>query len=143
VGHRPGNPAVTLLALVILLLVLLPLAGCADRSLTGNDDLPRFVIEVSGEEFRVEVTDPEEVARFKARLVSGLRGPISGELLPGDGGFNHPWAWHLDPTTVHVADLSIELCDGRPSFIEDDIAYWFDSVGRFCPWGAKVVRQET
>jgi hypothetical protein len=35
------------------------------------------------------------------------------------------------------------LCDGRPSFIEDDLAYWFDSVGRFCPWGAKVVRQET
>lgn len=141
--HRPsGSAASRLLFLVLLLLVLLPLASCAESSLTYGDNPPRFVVEVSGEEFRVQVTDPEEITRFQARLASGVEGPISGELLPGNGGFNHPWGWHLDPTTVHVADLTMEVCDGRPSMVQADLGYWYDQVGRFCPWGAKVVRQE-
>jgi hypothetical protein len=141
-GHHPSSPSRALLALVLLLLALLPLAGCADSSLTAVDAIPRFVIEVSGEEFRVQVTDPAAVADLQARMLSGERGPVSGELLPGNGGFNHPWGWHLDPTTIHVPDLTMELCDGRPSMVQDALGYWFDSVGRFCPWGAKVVRRE-
>lgn len=140
-GHHAAGDATALLVLVVLLLLLLPLAGCADSTLAEFESPPMFVLEVSGEEFRVQVTDPEQIARFQARLASGERGAISGDLLPGNGGFNQPWAWHLDPTTVHVADLTIEVCDGRPSMVQADLSYWFDSVGRFCPWGAKVVRR--
>jgi hypothetical protein len=25
--------------------------------------------------------------------------------------------------------------------VEDDLEYWLESVGRFCPWGAKVVER--
>lgn len=141
-GQRAGGEARALLLLVLVLLLLLPLAGCADTQLTAPGEPPTFVVEVSGERFRVQVTDPVEIQRFHARILTGSEAPISGDLLPGTGGFNAPWHWHLDPTTVHVADLTMEVCDGRPSMVEDDLDYWFDSVGRFCPWGARVIRRE-
>lgn len=103
---------------------------------------PSFIVEVSGESFRVQVSTPQQAQEFRARLQSGTRGVISGELLQGSGGFNTPWRWHLDPATAHVADVAIELCDGRPSMVEADLTYWIGSVRRFCPWGAKVVREE-
>lgn len=72
-------------------------------------------------------------------MEAGTEGVISGELLPGDGGFNEPWSWHLDPATVHAPDFAIEVCDGRPSMVEGDLGYWLGTLGQFCPWGAKVV----
>jgi hypothetical protein len=131
----------TLLALVAVLLVLLGLVACTDTSASLDDAAPVFVIEVSGEEFRVQVTDPVQATRLEARMASGETGVLSGALLPGSGGFNAPWSWHLDPTTVHAPDSSIELCDGRPGMVEDDLGYWLESVGQFCPWGARVVRR--
>lgn len=141
-GQHADPTGSALLMLVIILLLLLPFAGCADSRLTDADDLPEFVLEVSGDEFRVQVADPTEASALLQRLASGEIGVVSGELLPGDGGFNQPWSWHLDPLTVHVPDASIELCDGRPSMVEDDLSYWLGTVGRFCPWGARVVRRQ-
>jgi hypothetical protein len=68
-------------------------------------------------------------------------GVVLGSIVEGDGGYNEPWSWHMVPSTVDTADASIELCDGRPSFIEDDLDYWLDTVGQFCPWGATVVER--
>lgn len=134
------SPGRSLLLLVVVLLILLPLAACtADGSFGLDPETPVFELEVSDERFRVAVTDPQEVVRFQARLQSGQEGVVSGTLLPGPGGVNGGWSWHLDPTTVHVADLAIEVCDGRPSMVEDDLTYWLQTVGRFCPWGAVVV----
>jgi hypothetical protein len=101
-----------------------------------------FLVEVSGETFRVHVATAAQAQAFRARLQSGTRGVINGDLLQGSGGFNAPWRWHLDPQSVHVADIAIELCDGRPSLIEADLNYWLASVRRYCPWGAKVVAEE-
>jgi hypothetical protein len=56
----------------------------------------------------------------------------------GDGGFNAPWSWHLDPLSIAVPDASIELCDGRPSMVQSDLDYWVDTVHTYCPWAARV-----
>jgi hypothetical protein len=98
-----------------------------------------FELEVSGEVFRVAVTDTAEIRRFETRRQSGVRGVVSGQLLAGDGGVNTPWSWHMDPASVHVADLAIELCDGRPSMVEADLDYWIRTVKQYCPWGTRVV----
>jgi hypothetical protein len=37
---------------------------------------------------------------------------------------------------------SNELCDGRPSFVEADLAYWLGTVGRFCPWASYVYAEK-
>lgn len=98
-----------------------------------------FVVEVSGETFKLRTADAAVIADLEARMASGEEGVISGRLLAGSGGYNAPWSWRLDPATVHVADMAIELCDGRPSMVEADTAYWIGTVKQFCPWGAVVV----
>jgi len=38
-----------------------------------------------------------------------------------------------------MAEVSIELCDGTPSFVEENLDYWLDTVHTYCPWSSKVV----
>lgn len=124
----------------VLLTATLP-AGCGD-TVTEPDEATLWVIEVSGEEFRVRVSAASARTGLEARLESGAEGVIIGSIVRGDGGFNAPWSWHLDPATVEAIDAAIELCDGRPSMVEADLDYWVDTVRSFCPWGARVVRRE-
>jgi TusA-related sulfurtransferase len=98
-----------------------------------------FTIDAVGERFTVVATDPETI-RLLTENYEGKNGMhVTGVLVRGDGGFNSPWPWHLDPDTVRMAEISIELCDGRPSLIEEDLDYWLDTVGNYCPWSSKVV----
>ena len=99
----------------------------------------RFVVQVVNETFTIKVTNPSAYADLEARRKSGQIGVISGRIVRGDGGFNTGYSWHLDPATVEVVDLAIEVCDGRPSDLEEDLDYWADTVKNYCPWGAKVV----
>jgi hypothetical protein len=121
-------------------------AVCASAAVLACDDDPaspelpaRYQVEVSGETFIVQVDDHDQAQQMEARLASGAEGVVSGELAAGDGGFNAPWSWHMIPSSVHAPDLTIEICDGRPSMVQEDLAYWLDTVERFCPWGATVV----
>lgn len=98
-----------------------------------------FTAEVSGESFAVRATDSQTIQQLTDNYNGMNRLHVTGKLVRGDGGFNQPWSWHLDPATVRMAEISIELCDGRPSMVEDDPDYWLGTVGTFCPWGSKVV----
>lgn len=124
-----------------VLLCALTLATACDETSFMPEAPARYGIEVSGETFVVEVTSAEQVAALEARLASGREGVLSGELAAGDGGYNEPWSWHMVPSTVEVPDMSIEVCDGRPSMVEDDLDDWIETVERFCPWGAVVAER--
>jgi hypothetical protein len=99
-------------------------------------------VDVNGERFKVLVKDPELAGVFRSMLRGERGGVVTGELRAGDGGFNKPWSWHLDPDTVHVADLTIELCGGMPSFVEAELDYWLNVVKRYCPLSGRVVAEE-
>jgi hypothetical protein len=95
-----------------------------------------------GETFRALIRDPTVIATAESLVGAGQQQILNGALVAGDGGFNAPWSWHLDPETVGFTDLAIELCDGCPLFIEEDLEYWLDVVGRYCPWSTEVVARE-
>jgi hypothetical protein len=124
--------------------LLLAAAACED-SPTAIDEGRRgtrtFVIDVTGTRFTLRAADPEAIAALRARLQSGERGVILGRIQRGDGGFNAPWSWHIDPATVEVPDASMELCDGQPSYVEENVGEFVDTVKYYCPWGAKVVEE--
>jgi hypothetical protein len=127
-----------LLALVVGLWL-----GACDESIFGPPEgAAVFEIEVSGEVFQAAVVDSAQIRLLEDRVQGQQRGVISGELLPGDGGFNAGWGWHWDPESVHVSDLAIELCDGRPSMVQADLPYWLGTVQQYCPWGARVVARK-
>lgn len=112
--------------------------GCGG---SAAPDVGVFEVAVQDETFTVRAEDDAAIRGLEARLESGGEGVVLGTLAAGDGGFNQPWSWHLVPGSIEVPDLAIEVCDGTPSMVENDLEYWLDTVGQFCPWGARVVRR--
>lgn len=91
------------------------------------------------EEYRILLTDADLIAHAQALLAGGDEGRIpSGLIVRGDPGVNAPWSWHIDPDSLEFADMTMEVCDGLPSHVEDGTL----SGDRFCPWSAEVVAIE-
>lgn len=107
---------------------------------TGNDSVqaPAVVtFEVAGvETFKVLLVSDELVERARAQLAgeTGTFIPL-GRVVRDDPGVNAPWSWHLDPDTIEFAFATTEVCDGIPSFVEDETVTSPD----YCPWSAQVV----
>lgn len=95
--------------------------------------------DVKGEQYRILVVDPDNVA-IAQKLLSGQEAPSipNGLIVRGDPSVNTGWSWHIDPQSLEFADVTTEVCDGKPSFVEDGTL----SGDRFCPWSAKVIAIE-
>jgi hypothetical protein len=65
----------------------------------------------------------------------------NGRVLKGSGQGDHnvPWSWHLDSEDIHMAEFTIEVCDAIPSFLEQNLDYFVNTVQRYCPWSASLV----
>ncbi len=126
------------------LLLLGALAACGDGVSGPGDELSGGVLatfDVEGEVFRVWVTNAGTIAQLfdLGDGQSAANIPI-GPLLagPGRGDHNSPWSWHLDPAETTMAELTIELCSGLPSFVEANLDVWLNDVGSYCPWSAEL-----
>jgi hypothetical protein len=98
-----------------------------------------FVVDVAGEQFVVRATDAQTVQQLTDNYNGKNSMHVTGNVVRGDGGFNQPYSWHLEPASVRMADISIEVCDGRPSYVQENLDEWLDTVGNYCPWASKVV----
>ncbi|MBM4407890.1 MAG: hypothetical protein FJ038_04655 [Chloroflexi bacterium] len=89
------------------------------------------------EEYRIELTDPADLD-IARRLLAGEEAPgiPNGIVVRGDPGVNTGYSWHIDPDTLEFADMTVEVCDGRPSDVEANQI----TSDRYCPWDAKVIR---
>jgi hypothetical protein len=103
---------------------------------TGGPVIATF--EVVDEEYRILITDPDDIA-IALQLLGG--DPLAPRIPNGlvvrgdDGGVNTGYSWHIDPESLEFADFTIEVCDGRPSDVEAGAI----SGERFCPWTAEIV----
>jgi hypothetical protein len=99
-----------------------------------------FILQTAnGDNFKVYATDPEAIQLLTDNYYSLNNMFVMGRLVIGNGGFNSPWSWHLDPDYVTMAEFAIELCDGTPSEVEHNLPYWLFQVETFCPWSSKVI----
>lgn len=122
----------------ILLLSLLTFAGCTDGESPTEPGGEFFTVEVAGERFRMLVTDPETILLARQNFEGKNEKFPLGQIQRGDSGINQPWSWSYVPDSMQMVDLAMEVCDGRPSYVNQHIAE-YESVG-YCPWGARVVR---
>jgi hypothetical protein len=133
-----------MVALVLLLAGVGVLAvACEDEETPTPPPFSEGVVAtflVTGESFSVWVTNDSTIEQLEALQEGTGSGFPNGRLLSGPGQADHnaPWGWHLDPDETEIVDVTIELCDGRPSFVQDDLDYWLNTVGRFCPWDAQL-----
>jgi len=102
----------------------------------------RMVEDATGlQDFRAITSDPAVVAEARAQLslpFEERRLFIIGEIDRGNGGHNLEWNWHFLPDRWSFAEVAIELCDGNAVLVSQAVDYWVDTVGQFCPWGARV-----
>jgi hypothetical protein len=89
---------------------------------------------VADETFRVQLTDEAQIAAARSAQAGGPARIPNGRIVTGTS-VNVGWSWHLED--VQFAEVTIELCDGRPSDVErQGVAF---GGGRFCPWTARVI----
>ena len=97
---------------------------------------PVATFQVVDETYKIELATPELVEHAEALLAGEDVAAIpNGIVVRDDPGPNAPWSWHIDPATLHFADMTIEVCDGLPSYVEDEIV----TSHQYCPWSAKVI----
>ena len=97
--------------------------------------------DVQGERYKIFITNEDTIDQvFALSAGESNAGIPSGKLLRGQVDYNEPWSWHIDSEDIVMAEMTIELCSGLPSHVEENLDYWVDTVGRFCPWTAKLVR---
>ena len=118
------------------------LASCGGSDEGKSSDVV-FVFRLHGspasQEFRAKTKSPEVIAQARAQLklpVSERRMFANGALGPGNGGYNLTWNWHY--TDFALAEMTIELCDGTPALVEEELDYWLNTVKSFCPWSSYV-----
>jgi hypothetical protein len=112
------------------------LSGCS-ASAGPSSASADFVVAVGAETFVLRLTDPETIRLARERLAGGnSRFPL-GPLRRGDGGFNAPWSWHLDPAETRMVEVAVEVCDGTPSYVEAHQA----DFPTYCPWGARITAE--
>ena len=68
---------------------------------------------------------------------------INGDIAAGNAGVNqngsHQFRWHFIPGRWRLAEVSVEVCDGRPmTDVDADTSYWLHTLGFFCPWTSLV-----
>ena len=98
-----------------------------------------FTVQVLNEQFQIFVTNPETI-RFAMENFQGKNNRFpNGRIVRGNGGINQPWNWHLIPESVEMAEVAIEVCDGRPSYVETHLNDYINA-GFYCPWAGKIVK---
>lgn len=120
--------------------LLLALAGCGGSSEGPQEALFRLRPGTTAAAVHLEISNAAVVAEAEALMRTGEERWAAGVIRRGDGGFNAPWHWHLDPATVSFAEVTIEACQATPTYIEQTLDYWI-GFGRVCIWGLIEARE--
>lgn len=112
----------------------------ASPSCSPGDGAVVVTLRVGGETYRILLTAPADIAVARDLLAGREvpRIPNGRVVRGGDGGVNTGYSWHIDPRDLEWADVTTEVCDGKPSDVEAETI----TSDRFCPWSAEVVAIE-
>jgi hypothetical protein len=104
-----------------------------------------------GDSYVLPLTDPAHIAHADSLILEGPEGLASiavAEIAAGADGINRDhlapgkpeWSWHVT-RFVEFADFTIEICDGSPALVENDVPGWIENTGgTICFWTYTVVQ---
>ncbi|KQX07144.1 MULTISPECIES: BP74-related protein [unclassified Leifsonia] len=125
-------------AAIVAIASVASLAGCGAEERAGSGR-PVATFQVVGETFRIELVTPELIDHAQ-RLFDGedLAAIPVGKIVRPEPEVNTGWTWHIDPNTLEFADVTTEVCDGLPSFVEDETL----TSDTYCPWSATIIAMD-
>jgi hypothetical protein len=121
--------------------------GCdSDRGseMDGGEKMYKFGMHFDrsgAEDFIAKTSDPELIDQIAAELENPPDQRflhIHGRIDRGNDGYNLNWSWHFIPCEWELAEMSIEVCDGTPSYVEENLDEWLSMQDAFCPWDSYV-----
>ena len=143
--------------------MLLPLAALAIFTLNSckketNTDIDQYqyyevgfrsnIADWRDTAFVVRTSDQQLIQQINAQLLlpANERKLVAGALAEGNGGYNkngsHEFKWHLKEDDWQLADVTIEIYDGRPyTDVDVNFPYWLNTVKRFGSWGSYIKRK--
>jgi hypothetical protein len=124
------------LTLAIALVIALFACGPSSAALSPSDSAV-VKLQVGDQAFRVKLTTRAQVDAARAAKAGGTARIPNGRIVMGTE-VNTGWSWHL--VDVAFAEVTTEVCDGRPSDVEQAGINF--GGGRYCPWTAEVVSIE-
>ena len=103
-----------------------------------------FITE-RGQTFQAWTTDTTVINQVLAQVAlpqNERNQHINGAILKNPEGcaLNQEWSWYFDPTGWAITEVSIELCDGDPQYVEDNLDEYI-RIGGYCPWSSVVLRE--
>ena len=109
--------------------------------------------KTDGDSYVLPLDDPLAIADARTLIASGPGpglGPIVvARIAAGADGVNRDhrapgkpeWSWHVT-TFLEFADATIEICDGSPTLVEEDVAAWLANTdSTVCFWSYTVVEE--
>ena len=108
-------------------------AGCTPLPSAGVYATFRVVNDV----FYASITNPPGIDQALAlwRGQSQAKIPV-GQLQCTSGAFNCGWSWSMSPSSITFAELTIEVCDATPSYVQGNCTSFPN--GTYCPWSAEL-----
>jgi hypothetical protein len=95
--------------------------------------------DVVGEQYSIFITNNKTIEEVFAVQRGESQATVpNGLIVKGAVFYNQPWSWHIDSEDIHMVETTIELYDGLPSFVENELEYWLESVHRYAPWSATI-----
>ena len=64
---------------------------------------------------------------------------VSGKVRPWRAGYNPDWRFVMDPKSIVLGEVFIEVCDGSPWYVQRHLDEWRGE--RWCPWSSYVMKQ--
>lgn len=107
---------------------------------------------VHGDSYVLRLDAPDDISHARDLIAQG---PAAGApivvaaIAPGADGINRDvlapgeplWSWHIT-SFEGFADSTIEILDGWPTFVEEDVAGWIANTGGFIGfWNYTVVAE--
>lgn len=132
----------------ILLVSMIIVLAFSSPSRLSADGGSQFVFATKnpsngGGEFSAVTSDKDVIRLARQQLSLPIEKRdlmINGTIARGNEG-NKSWSWHFVPGKWSLVEVSMELCDGTPEEVENDLPKWVDNVKRFCPWNSYVLEE--
>lgn len=115
-------------------MALLSPSACSNSPAHPSADAV-VTFQVVDERFKVRLSTPQQIEGARQAQAGGTAKIPNGHIVAGTE-VNTGWSWHLED--VSFAEVTIEVCDGKPSDVERKGTNY--GGGRYCPWAAVVVR---
>jgi hypothetical protein len=127
--------------IVALITIVVP-ASCNDDSGSCCNGLPQngglyATFNVAGDQFHASIIDANGKEEARALWAGSSSARIPGSPLICDAvDWNAPWSWHMDPENLRFSEITIEVCQGTPSYVEANCKTF--GGGQYCPVGEMV-----